>query len=103
MMPTNPSNLPPFEWAYQHIGLVSWPAICFAIWKVTRYIDRVTAIAVKTISQIDTLATNHMPHMEASLSKQDALLVDMAHSLTEIAQNTGRRRHTDYSVDGNRS
>jgi hypothetical protein len=34
------------------------------IWRVTRYVDRVTAIAEKTINQIDTLATNHMPHVQ---------------------------------------
>ena len=95
------NNLPPFEWAYQHIGLISWPTICYILWKVTRYVDRVTAIAEKTVGQIDTLATNHMPHMQASLGKQDGLLAEMSVSLREIAQNTGRRRSSDY-VDGNR-
>ena len=75
-LPTNPNNLPPFEWAYQHVGLVSWPAICYALWKVTRYIDRLAAIATKTITQIDTLATNHMPHMEASLGTQGRMSFD---------------------------
>jgi hypothetical protein len=100
-LPTNPNNLPPFEWAYQHVGLISWPAICYALWKVTRYIDGVTATATKTINQIDTLATNHAPHMEESLKTQDGLLHSMDASLKEIAQNTGRRRNTDF--DGNRN
>jgi hypothetical protein len=100
MIPINQNS--PFEWAYQHVGLVTWPTICWLIYKVTKYVDKVTTIAEKTVSQIDTLATNHMPHMEASLGKQDGLLTDMSSSLKEIARNTGRRRTTDYSVDGNR-
>jgi hypothetical protein len=49
------------------------------------------------------MAGNHFPHMEASLANQDVLLKDMSSSLKEIAQNTGRRRITDYPVDGNRN
>ena len=76
--------------------------ICVFIWKAARYLDRVTAIAVKTVEQIDKMATNCFPTMQASLQNQDTLLHGMATSLKEIAQNTGRRRTTDYPVDDNR-
>jgi hypothetical protein len=89
ILPSNPNNLPPFEWTFQHLQVIGWPAICYALWKVTRYIDRITATATKTIDQIDKMATNCFPTMQASLQTQDELL-------KEIAQNTGRRRNTDF-------
>lgn len=101
MIPSNPSNLPPLEWAFQHFQVIGWPAIVIAAWKVAaafqKFIDRIE----KTTGQIDNMASNHFPHMEASLTKQDGLLTTMDASLKEIATNTGRRRHSDYPVDGN--
>ena len=95
-----PTPNSPFEYAYQHVGLVTWPAILLFVWKASKWIERVTTTATKTVEQIDTLATNHMPHMEASLKNQDGLMHEMNVSLKEISQNTGRRRSTD--LDGNR-
>jgi hypothetical protein len=51
-----------------------------------------TAVGTKTIDQINTLATNHMPHVEASLANQDKLMASMDAHLAKIAENSGRRR-----------
>jgi hypothetical protein len=82
----------PFEWFSQHIQTVAWPAIFLVIWRVSRWVTQIQSAANKTITQIDTLATNHFPHMEASLSKQDNLLVEMNGHLAKIAENSTRRR-----------
>lgn len=95
------SNLPPLEWAFQHLQVVGWPALCVIAWKVsgafTRFVDKLD----KTVTQIDTMASNHFPHMEDSLKNQDVLMHSMNENLKVIASNTGRRRTTDYPVDGN--
>jgi hypothetical protein len=77
-----------FEWCYQHMGLIGWPAlICFA-WKASAYFSVARDQIVKTVTQIDTMATNHFPHMAESLKTQDGLLHSMDVSLKTIAERT---------------
>ena len=102
LLPTNPSNLPPMEWAFQHLQVIGWPTLLLLAWRVSKYFERVTSTATKTVQQIDKMATNCFPTMQASLQNQDNLLHSVNESLKEIAQNTGRRRTTDYPMDGNR-
>jgi hypothetical protein len=85
-MTINPSSLSPLEWAFQHLQVLGWPALCWFAWKVSKFFTHVSDIATKTIDQVDKMATS-IPAMDVSLK--------------EIAQNTGRRRSTDY--DGNRT
>ena len=82
----------PFEWFSQHIQTVAWPAVFLVIWRVSRWVTQLTAVGTKTIDQINTLATNHMPHVEASLANQDKLMASMDAHLAKIAENSGRRR-----------
>jgi hypothetical protein len=86
------SNPSPFEWVSQHLQLIGWPTLVYLAWKVSKYFDRASHQIVKTITQIDTMATNHFPHMEESLSKQDTLMESMDKSLKTIAGNSSRRR-----------
>lgn len=86
------SNLSPFEYVSTHLQLIGWPTLVYLAWKVSKYFDRASIQIVKTISQIDAMATNHFPHMEASLTKQDSLMESMDQSLTTIANNSSRRR-----------
>jgi hypothetical protein len=97
------SNPTPFEWASQHLHLIGWPALVVIAWKAANVFRKFVDRLEKTTTQIDTMATNHFPHMEASLASQDRLMESMDTSLREIASNTGRRRGTDYPVDGNRA
>lgn len=87
-----PESNTPWVWAIEHLSAVGWPIVCYAAWKVSQYFERLTAQASKTITQIDTLATNHMPHVEASLALQDGLMHSMDASLKTIADNSRRRR-----------
>ena len=86
------SNLSPFEYVSTHLQLIGWPTLVYLAWKVSKYFDRASHQIVKTITQIDAMATNHFPHMEASLTKQDGLLTSMDGSLKTIAGNSDRRR-----------
>lgn len=95
-MMVTPNNLPLYEWVSQHIQLIGWPALCVIAWKAGNIFQKFLDKIEKTTGQIDSMATNHFPHMEASLSKQDGLMEKMAGSLEEIASNTGRRRNTDF-------
>jgi hypothetical protein len=82
----------PFEWFSTHIQAVAWPTIFVIIWRVSCWVTKLTTTATKTIEQIDTLATNHMPHVEDSLANQDRLMASMDAHLAKIADNSGRRR-----------
>ena len=82
----------PFEWVSTHIQTVAWPAVFLVIWRVSRWVTQLQSMATKTIGQIDTLATNHFPHMEESLKRQDTLLSEINGHLSKIADNSGRRR-----------
>ena len=84
----NPS---PFEYASQHLQLVGWPVLCWLAWQVSKYVDRAAHQFTKATTQIDTMSSNHFPHMEASLAKQDNLMESMDESLKIIALNTNRR------------
>ena len=48
--------------------------------------------AETAIAQINLLATNHFPHMEQSLARQDELMHSIDVSLKTIADNSRRRR-----------
>jgi hypothetical protein len=75
----------PFEWISQHIQLIGWPALVVCAWQVARFFEKISNQASKTIGQIDTLATNHFPHMEASLLNQDRLMHSMDKSLRKLS------------------
>jgi hypothetical protein len=82
----------PYVWALEHVSAIGWPALIIFAWRVATYFERLSTKAKNTIGQIDTLATNHFPHMQESLQKQDGLLQTMNESLKTIAQNSHRRR-----------
>lgn len=83
------SNLPPFEWFYQHLSLVTWPTLLGVglrvAWKVSKYFEHVGTMASRAAEQIDTLSTNHMPHIEASLARQDILMESIDRNIGRMA------------------
>jgi len=83
------SNPSPFEWVATHIQLVGWPTLCYfigkAAWSIASSLAEIKVQIVKTVGQIDTLATNHMPHMEASLARQDEYMKSMMENLQRLA------------------
>ena len=75
----------PFEFASNHLHLIGWPALIAIAWKASKYFERGVTQITKTVSQIDQMATNHFPHMEMSLTKQDGLLENMDRNLQRMA------------------
>lgn len=65
----------PFDWASQHIHLVAWPTIVGLVAKVTwtasKWLTETKNQVEKTVGQINTMATNHFPHMERALINMD--------------------------------
>jgi len=82
-------QLSPLEWITQHIQLVGWPTLIYATWRVTRFFTIVETRVLSAEEHITTLATNHFPHMEASLQNQDNLLKSMDGSLKTLANGSG--------------
>jgi hypothetical protein len=69
-----------------HIQIVGWPAICFAVWKVTRFITEIQERACTAEQHITKMATNCFPTMEASLKNQDVFLHSMDGSLKTLVE-----------------
>jgi hypothetical protein len=76
----------PLEWALTHLQLLGWPTLCYLAWKVSGYFQKALHQITKTVEQIDTMSTNHFPHMEASLARQDILLHSVDASLKTLVQ-----------------
>lgn len=80
------SNPTPFEWASQHLHLIAWPTIVFLIgktaWVTAKFFTETKAKVDTTIGQINTMATNHFPHMEKALLNMDKNIRRMAQHQT---------------------
>lgn len=85
------SEVSPYEWVMQHMQVVGWPTLCVIAWKAGDRFRKFINQIDKTTEQINTMATNHFPHMESSLGKQDVMMEEMTASLRQIAYNTARR------------
>jgi len=79
-MATN--SLTPWEWSLQHLHLMGWPTVVFLAWRAGSYFKKLQGDVVKTIDQIDTMATNHAPHMQMYLEEAKI-------SLNSIDKNIG--------------
>lgn len=75
----------PFEFVSTHIHMLGWGTVVMAAWKIASFFSSAKQQFVKTVGQIDTLSTNHFPHMEASLAKQDLLLVNIDKNIERLA------------------
>lgn len=89
------SNPSPIEWLSTHVQLVGWPVLCLFAWKASALVTEIKHTITKTFGQIDTMATNHFPHMEASLTRQDTILANqttvlksMDDSMKTLVENT---------------
>lgn len=79
-------------WAIEHFSFVGWCALIAGAWKAMNFITKIQNRAITAEQHITTLATNHFPHMEASLKNQDGLLKSMDESLKTIADHQVRRK-----------
>jgi hypothetical protein len=59
----------PFQWAANYIHVVAWPTICYAAIKGTQAVTKFVSKLDTSVEQIDTMATNHFPHMEEYLKE----------------------------------
>lgn len=75
----------PWEWAASHLQLIGWPAIVLIAWKVGRAFTEVQNHFNTAVGQIDKMATNHFPHMEQSLAKQDIYLENIDKNIARLA------------------
>lgn len=79
---TNPS---PFEWASNHLHIIGWPVLVYLAWQAGNFFRDFKTQVTKTVAQIDQMAVNHFPHMEASLSKQDSFLASIDKNIGRMA------------------
>lgn len=77
--------LTPFEWASSHMHLIGWPALVFFAWQAGNFFRSLKTQVNTTVTQINEMATNHFPHMEASLAKQDVYLASIDRNIERVA------------------
>lgn len=75
----------PFEWALANVHVLGWPTLLVIVWRASKVFEKFNTQVTKTVGQIDTMATNHFPHMEVSLAKQDALLENIDKNIGRLA------------------
>lgn len=75
----------PWDWSASHIHLLGWPTLCLLAWRVGKYFQAIASKFERTVTQIDTMATNHFPHMETSLAKQDVYLESIDKNIARLA------------------
>lgn len=75
-----------FEWGYQHMMLVGWPAIFWASWKASKWFTQATTTVDKAVTQIDKMSEDHFPAMKESLRTQDTVLKSVDESLKTLVQ-----------------
>lgn len=80
-----PAVQTPIEWIATHIQLVGWPALVGLAWTAGNYFKGLKHQVKETITQIDHMATNHFPHMQESLAKQDAFLANIDKNIERMA------------------
>jgi len=91
---TIPNNLPPYEWFFQHLQVIGWPTLCYAVWRVTRFFSLVENRVLGAEAHIEKMATNCFPTMQTSLLNQDVLLKSMDGSLKRLADDIPGVKHT---------
>lgn len=82
------ANPSPFEWVSQHIHMLGWGTVVVAAWKIASFFAEAKQRVLKTEHQIESMATNHFPHMEASLKTIDTNIVLMTRHMTGSAVET---------------
>jgi len=70
-----------FEWCYQHMALVGYPALAIAAWRMSKWVAGATTTAQTAVDQINKMSTEHFPAMKKSLENQDELLRSVDGSL----------------------
>ena len=86
MLTPNNMDFSAFQWCYDHVMLVAWPTIVYVVWRSSKWVAEITAVATKAVTQVDKMATDHFPIMCESLQKQDNFLHSMDTSLKTIAE-----------------
>lgn len=64
----------PLTWAADHISVLGWPALCIAAYKFARFLSRMEQRASVVEENVNTIASNHLSHMESSLNSIDETL-----------------------------
>lgn len=78
----------PFEWASQHIHMLGWGTVIWLVWQAGKYFNKAQSQFTKTIEQINTMSTNHFPHMERSIITMDKNIGRMAQHMTGDSDTT---------------
>ena len=87
-----PALLAFLTWLSANFHVIGWTGLTIGVWKVSRFITKAESRVLTAEQQLNTLATNHFPHMEASLKNQDGLMHEMNESLKLIATNTCKKK-----------
>jgi len=81
----------PFEWGSQHLHLIGWPTLCYAVYKVIRFLDDVTSRAQRAEEQI----VNHIPtslgEVKGSIDGMKVALLESNKETREVIRDVFRQ------------
>ncbi len=83
-------------WISTHLPAVGWPALLYAVWRITRFATIVENRVLGAEGHVTRMAEVSFPKMEASLATQDGLLNSIDGSLKTLVRGdaTDRKRRT---------
>lgn len=85
LMTVTPNNIgPQLEWLYQHMNILTYPALIGLVWRASAWVNKAAETARKAVAQIDVMATGSFPAMQTSLSKQDGHLESIDSSMKTL-------------------
>ena len=79
-----PNAVTPFQFASNYVHLVAWPTICVFLWKASKAVQKFTDKVETTTNQINTMATNHMPHVQDGILELVELAKENNHRLERL-------------------
>lgn len=77
-----------FPWVISHLSLIGWPTLIYTCYKILRFIFKGGTLAtvflqrvLKAEDTINLMSVNHLPHIEAAVTKSNEILVDIREEL----------------------
>ena len=83
-MQTDPNSL--FEWLSSHFHILGWGFVIGVAVKIIRFFTRLSDRAAAAENTLNTVASNHLAHIESSMSSVDANLQGMREDMRGLRE-----------------
>jgi hypothetical protein len=67
-------NSTPVSWILDHLNLIGWPSVCYVVFKIARFLNKIQQRAEAVENNVNAVTVNHIPHLQESLHSIDDTL-----------------------------